>query len=288
LPEHFCSSRSRPLAFIAAVTLTLAASTGSCTLLSGVDALKEVECAETCEGGGGGANAQDGQDGQNAQDGETAGFCASLDPAPALCADFDEGGGYAAQFPQSNQPGSGHLGVNGAASTSRPDSFFATIDANSSGTQAEAYVSHSFTGQSSKLEYAFDLMLDGYVSGQWAVVAGIRLDAGAPLTLRLVVSSDGAEMEQSFPGADGGLVFVDAPLKPAPTPGVWTRIDITLSLTDRTVTVLVGGVNALASTSVDPTWPTSGALAVDLGFTYVATTSSGWSVRFDDVVVDPH
>jgi hypothetical protein len=227
----------------------------------------------------------------------TTAFCASLSPAPTLCVDFDEGGAFDALFPQLQQPSPGHVGADGAYFSSPPDSFYSKIDPGAS--LAEAYMSHHFTGMgsgtASTIEYAFDLLFEQYVPNSWATIAGISVGAGQAVQHDLViaVSSTAAEMEQSFVGVDGGLSFLDTPLSVAPSPNVWTRIDITLSLTQRTMTVTVGGVAALTNAPLDPTWTVFtggtgglGGITINLGVSYVASTASAWAVRYDNVVAD--
>ncbi len=274
---------------------TVAASNGDAGLTDGADAAPPAEASTPQDAGApadtGTPEAGTGEDAPFADAGTDATpppFCASLSPQPTLCDDFDEGTSFSPQFPQTVQPSTGHLGIDQAYASSSPASMFALVDQGTSGSQAVAYVQHTFSGSSTSFEIAFDVLLDQYVAGAFGVVTSIALNPSAqnPHFATMAIASTGAEMEQAFTGADGGNQFVDSTLNPAPSAKQWTRVDITLSLPQHRLTVLVGGVSALTSETLDSSWPASGAFAIQLGLTYVASTSGPWSARIDNVVVN--
>jgi hypothetical protein len=226
----------------------------------------------------------------------TTTFCASLSPAPTLCVDFDEGAAFDALFPQLQQPSAGHVGADGTQFSSPPDSFFSKIDKNA--LLPEAYMSHPFTGGNSgtatNIEYAFDLLFQQYVNDSNASVVRISLGRQQAWEhdLVLAVSSTGAEMEESFT-TDAGLSFVDTFLSVAPAPNTWTRVDITVSLLQQTMSVKVGGVAALTNQRLDSSWAifsggtgSLGGITIDLGMSYAASTNSAWVMRYDNVVAN--
>jgi hypothetical protein len=227
-------------------------------------------------------------------------FCASLSPQPTLCVDFDEGAPYNALFAQTT----GTVGADGTSYSSPPDSFFATISAGAS--LPASFMSHRFAsmgmfGMGSNIEYAFDLFLEQYVHGQSAVVGRILINAGTQWEhdLGLVVSDTSATVEESFAGADGGIVYIDTPLQVAPQPNKWTRVVVTLSPRQQTVTVTVGGAGALTNAPLDPSWSYGGGsgsgggfggfgngTSIYLGMDFVTSTSGPWAVRYDNVVAN--
>jgi hypothetical protein len=213
-------------------------------------------------------------------------FCASLPVAPVLCEDFDEGTPFDAQFTSTDQGAPGHVGADGAMFKTPPDSLFSTIDQGMAA--AYAFLARVFSGTSSRIEYAFDVMLVQAVSGQLVVPAAILVDEGLTTQHQVTLVLGGRnEVEQSFAGPDGGTIFVDTPLGVGPSLGQWSRVDIVVSLAQHTINVTVDGAAALTASPLDSSWPGAGTLSIDLGIAYVSDTSGPWSIRYDDVVVNP-
>jgi hypothetical protein len=215
-------------------------------------------------------------------------YCASLSPPPTLCADFDEGTAFDAEFTDKFVASTGHLGSDGAYDKSAPDSLFSSTDPSTPSVDAFAFLSRTFTGTGSRIELAFDVLVLQTVSGQHAVTAALLVDDSQPTQHQLaLVLGDSNEVEESFTAADGGGIFNDTLLAVSPSVGSWSHVDMVLSLPQRTVSVTVDGTAALTAAPLDPSWPASGALAVDVGIAYVSGTSGPWSIRYDNVVANP-
>lgn len=215
-------------------------------------------------------------------------YCASLSPAPVLCEDFDEGTAFDAKFTTKYVASTAHLGADGAYAKSAPDSLFSTTDTSTPFVNSYAFLSRSFTGTSTRVELAFDVLLLQTVQGAATVAAAVIADDGQATQHQLAfVLGSTNTVEESFAGADGGEVFLDTPLAVAPAVGTWSRVDIILSLAQRTVTVTVDGQNAINAGPLDPSWQTSGVLTVEVGMGYVSATSGPWAIRYDDVVANP-
>ena len=75
-------------------------------------------------------------------------------------------------------------------------------------------------------------------------------------------------------------------LSPAPPLNQRTHVDITIALVQQKMTVLVGQTSALSNGPLDASWPSSAAFAIQLGLTYVASTTGPWTARIDNVVVN--
>lgn len=218
----------------------------------------------------------------------SAHFCAFLSPAPVLCEDFDEGTAFDARFTAKFVASTAHLGADGAYAKTAPDSLFSSTDTSTPFVNSYAYLSRVFTGTGSRLELAFDVLLVQTVSGQSAVTAALIVDDGLPTQHQLAfVLGSLNEIEESFVAADGGSIFLDTQLAVSPTPGTWSRVDIVLSLPQRTATVTVDGAAAVTAAPLDSSWPASGVLTADVGIGYVSGTSGPWDIRYDDVVGQP-
>jgi hypothetical protein len=213
-------------------------------------------------------------------------FCASLLTPPVLCEDFDEGSPFNAQFSTIVEGASGHIGADSTYAKTAPDSLFANVDQGMSA--AYAYLRRAFGGTSSRIEYAFDVLLVQTASGQVVVTAAVLADEGLATQhqVALVLGSK-REVEQSFAGSGGNTVFVDTPLATWPSLGQWSHVDMVVSLATRTVSVTVDGASALTDAPLDPSWPTAGPLTINLGIAYTSGTTGPWSIRFDDVVANP-
>jgi hypothetical protein len=213
-------------------------------------------------------------------------FCASLTTAAALCEDFDEGNPFNAQFSTIVEGASGHVGADSAYSKSAPNSFFSNLDQNMP--MAYAYVRRVFSGTSSRVDYAFDVLLVQTVSAQSVVAAAILVDEGlgAQHQITLVFGAT-REVEESYTPSGGNTVFVDTALAAWPSLGKWSHVDWVVSLAAQTVSVTVDGTPALANAPLDPSWPASGPLGIRLGMSYATSTAGPWSIRYDDVVANP-
>lgn len=215
-----------------------------------------------------------------------ASFCATLSPTPAFCEDFDKGG-YAAQFTNSTTSVDGVLGADGLAFTSPPNSLFSKVGTKASNGEW-AYLTRTFTGTAKQVSYAFDLRLDAWGGGESGVMAGILLDEGTPNEHRLVlyVRSGKTALEELFTKPDGGAVVTsDHALAWAPKLGTWAHVVFSIDPAAKTCAAAIDGNADLTATAMDPSW-TPGAPSIEVGFSYIASNTSAWTARFDNVVVD--
>ncbi len=215
-------------------------------------------------------------------------FCSTLSPAPALCEDFDGTSSFDAQFSQDLVGSPNTIGADNTLSKSPPRSFFAHINAGSNPGRAYAYMFKTFAAPVARVSFAFDIMLVDVVSGESSVVAGIVVNDGMPTrhALALILSGVDAQTEESFV-AGGVTQYKDKVLSRFPVVKTWSRVEVDMALSPPTLTVKVDGTTTLDGVALDPSWPTSGSVQINLGVTYVTSTAGPWLVRYDNVVVDP-
>ena len=215
-------------------------------------------------------------------------FCSTLSPAPALCEDFDGTSSFDAQFSQDLVGSPNTIGADNTSSKSSPRSFFAHINAGSNPGRAYAYMFKTFAGPVTRISFAFDIMLVDVVSGESSVVAGIVVNDGMPTrhALALLLSGVDAQTEETFVAA-GVTQYKDKVLSRFPVVKTWSRVEVDMALSPPTMTVKVDGTTTLDGVALDPSWPTSGSVQINLGVTYVTSTAGAWLVRYDNVVADP-
>ncbi len=268
----------RWIVVVAVPTSVLAASACLFPNLSELsDGGQGVDACATC-GDADADVAADGSDG--------AAFCATLTPAPAFCEDFDEGS-YAAQFTNSTLSADGVLGSDGLAFTSPPNSLFSKVGTKTS-TGEWAYLTHVFTGTATQVSYAFDLRLDAWGGGESGVLAAITIDKDAPNEHRLELYVRGgiAALEEYFTTPDGGApVTNDHTLAWVPKLGAWTHVVFSVDSAAKTCAATIDGKADVTASAMDPSW-TPGTPSFEVGFSYIASNTSAWTARFDNVVVD--
>lgn len=215
-------------------------------------------------------------------------FCSTLSPAPALCEDFDGTSSFDAQFSQDLVGSPNTIGADNMSSKSPPRSFFAHINAGSNPGRAYAYMFKTFAAPVTRISFAFDIMMVDVVSGESSVMAGIGVNDGMPTqhALSLILSGVDAQTEESFAVA-GVTQYKDKVLSRFPVVKTWSRVQIDMALSPPTLTMTVDGTTTLDRVALDPSWPTSGSVQINLGVTYVTSTAGPWLVRYDNVVVDP-
>ncbi len=88
------------------------------------------------------------------------GFCASLSPAPKLCADFDEGAQVGVGWTLFDTSQGQSVSVDTTASVSPPGSFLSVVNSNN-GTGESARLAESLPVLSSHVHASFDLLFSG-------------------------------------------------------------------------------------------------------------------------------
>ncbi len=233
-------------------------------------------------------------DAANSPDGATSAFCASLNPQPLFCADFDEGS-YSASF-SSMTTTNGSLALDTAEFVSPPAALVATSNALTGPTgkvDTTLYRTFPLAGQTLTATLDVDLRVDrADAAPGGAVFAQIGLvdAAGAEYFVQLSetataagpLSGDFAEVYVPTTGPESYVGHGFAQTLPL---GTWTHV--TLSLT----APFAGGA-ATATLSFDGTEVQTNAIDVrvsnftpniGVGLPFSSSPSNGWTAVLDNV-----
>jgi len=234
-------------------------------------------------------------DGGTSDTGGGASFCASLSPKPLFCADFDEGSATAGWDSVSGQKGTASL--NTSESTSAPASMAIDTVAISSGqVDCAGYkLFPTLVNKALTMTLAFDVRFDATDAKKDAVIGSIQLNA-ANGTLY--------EVQVDVAMSTSGDLTVDVPELTTPTSGTETYVDHTLSKK-----LALGQWHHIVLLETAPASSGSGSLVVTIdgsqafsgsinvlvsswtpevimGTSYIASPSSAWSIRYDNVTFD--
>jgi hypothetical protein len=228
-----------------------------------------------------GDDAPAGADAPDAGADANLGFCASLSPAPRLCADFDEGQPLQAGWTLLDLYPAGMMAKLDTNALSPPGSFLSAI--NPSGAPSSARLQESVPALSSHVHVAFAMLLqptDGQFElcalhevTQTGATSGLfyKEEGGKLLTYLDTLSSDG--------GTTGIVHQLGAP------PSGWLHVEIDMDVSDTgTVVVKHDGVVVVNDTNVPTATPSRVQLFVELGY-YSSAAATG-TANFDNVVVD--
>lgn len=246
-----------------------------------IDDAKPIESGAEAGNDGGVDSSND------ADAGPEAGFCASLGGSHALCEDFDESTLFSQQFTSVNTSANGKIGNDTTIVKTPPRSVLSSIPALGSASGDDAHMKRLFTGTATKATYAFDFRVDSLpAGGPSGVFAQIIIDDAQPTrhALSIYVTDTYSAVEESITTADAGILYKDHQLAATIPIGKWVRISMGLDATARTCTVSVDGQTVLSSV-MDPSWK-AGTVTMDLGLSYVASETTAWQARYDDVVFD--
>ena len=224
----------------------------------------------------------------NADAAPEAGFCASLGGTHALCEDFDTTTAFSSQFTNVHLSTNGAIGNDTAIVKTPPRSLLASIPAEGTKTGDDAYMTRLFTSSATKATYAFDFRVDSMpAGGASGVFAAIIFDDGLPdhHTLAIYTTDTYSALEESFVAADGGITYKDHTLSINVPIGKWARVSFSLDASAHTCNVSIDGQPAIVNAPLDPSWK-AGTAAIDLGLSYVASETTAWQARYDDVVFD--
>lgn len=209
-------------------------------------------------------------DGSTPGDAATGPFCPSLNPAPTLCEDFDDGTPPTSSVPQ----------FGGSASCA--------IDAG-------AYVCQVPAGVSSVTNALLGIPITYDASAKKFVVSfAFRPDAAAPATGTLVIAraflsnahavsieltSENGPVIREQENPPGGLDVPSGNLASMPAAGAWTRYEMVLDVGAKTAALKANGAQIAA---MNLTGTQYDRFALNLGL----QSDSAFTARYDDVVMD--
>jgi len=257
------------------------------------------------DGGAGESGGSSGSSSGGASSGgdASAAFCASLSPAPTFCEDFEQAS-WASHWDQLIQQ-NGSVTVDSVLPFSnQPDSLLTQTSAALSGQATEADALKqlaAYQGKAIHLTASFEMNVqewDSASSGQVIAFEIIFKNSSAQFNQIVLnlgsLGSTGvtAQIAENAQGVDGGGAGYNSyPFGTHPPTKQWTKIDVDLVVASPTgsgsnvITVKLDGAPQLSQQALGV--PLQGGVPwVHLGIGYVATPSSGWAVRYDNLVVD--
>jgi hypothetical protein len=230
-------------------------------------------------------------------------YCASLVPAPLFCDDFDENTGdaatLAAQWDFLSSSG-GKATLSGGTFESPPEAMLVTTQPHNPFSDCAGY--KSFPAQASKkgvytLAFAIYLESPDTSNGANAVLSAIQLfDPSGTWDLQLEVyyatptTAQTLRLSENASPSDGGKnTYTEHPIPGTALPlGAWTRVEMVLDLTQpigplggNSATLVFNG-NPVVAEVVNVT-TAIGTPEIIVGVPYAASTTAGWTVRYDDV-----
>lgn len=226
-------------------------------------------------------------------EGTTGPFCASLNPKPSFCADFDEPpflGDWASVV--AIPPGEG--GLDPTVARSEPNAYAARSRACDGGTCSTgvATIRRNFGSSTFRAwRLSFDIYLETNPLGTASSgPLAISVDYNNVYAVHLFLVPQGSFLEQKVMNADGATTnnvhdnfdFQSVGLRQ------WRHIDISRTAVDGggTYTLLIDGTRAWVDGGVAIGGNLSAPTSMTLGFLGAAGNVDDWIVRLDNVVFD--
>jgi hypothetical protein len=223
-------------------------------------------------------------------------FCASLVPAPVFCDDFDVHA-LPGVWDSLTQMG-GTLALDTSSWVSPPHSLLATDSALAAGQPLNAALIKRFTlpAPPTTFTWSFELEPVAVDTTSMAAIVLASLDfddaGGDRYSVQFTLEQDGGpvrlRLEEQSALVGGGNTYVPHTL-PDPLPlGQWTNVKLVMTRTAATtasVQVTYGGTSELASTPLGMNVNAT-TLQLAIGSFYETEPSLGWTMRYDNVVLN--
>jgi hypothetical protein len=270
--------KSSPLAFAACAAAILAVPSCLLPSFSGFTGPRTAD---------GGASPADG--GASPGDG---GFCAKLSPAPAFCADFDEGNpvDFGWTEPDSNIGDAGFHGVDFGDAVS-PTGSRLVKNPGGSGRLVNSLLRDFPTSAGTWAHAAYDLRLEQLDPSENVLLSGLIFGPGPSDSehyyVELIASQDRATLQEEVAPADGGpRQFPQTALARGLPVGNWIHVEMIVDFAAQANTILVNGATALDRAPMAPSHRT-GLAGLEVGLSYFMVGTAGpATARFDNVVVE--
>ena len=235
-----------------------------------------------------------GQDGGAANDGGTTNdggtsnngtppagpFCSSLQPAPFFCDDFDQSPPLGLW--ERTEASGGSLRVDTSDAVSPPGSLLVTIPATTNPPPL-AFLSKATPGPVTEVTFSFDVKTDD-LSEQPPRTPSCLIETYGHAA-RLMLAAPTVFNELVYDTSGNVIASVDAP----PSAGIpareWTHVELHVELSPSPrATVKIGG-EVRADVALSSGWRRA-TVTARLGIYYADTPTSGWTVRFDNAVLE--
>lgn len=211
-------------------------------------------------------------------------FCASQDPAPALCDDF-EGAAINDRWTRAAPPGD-TVALDASASSPSPGQSL-LVEVPAGAPLDGAYLSTTVAGTYDEIHFGVDVYTEELPPGGPSNSHLLAIGVGDS-SLLLYVNGNATKLQEQY--QFNGTTNFDDKAEVAPT-GIraeeWTRVEIDLDLTDQgapKTSLKVGETVVVDSVPLVGAWP-AGAPTLTIGFPFL-TSSDARIVRYDNVVLD--
>jgi len=224
------------------------------------------------------------QGGAPKADAGSGGYCASLSPAPRLCADFDEG----ALGPDWSRVdvSAGATAILDATARTPPASFLSAFTLESAA-PVFARLEKTLPLEATYVHVGFDLLLDASVGSLELAVIYQRVADGTGYGL-FYKEDDGGKLllySKALPTEGGDVSERDDTIGVPPTD--WVRVEIDVSFgDDGSYIVKHDGAVVVSEAHLPTATPSRVDQSVAIGFNTPKTASG--RAHFDDVVIDWH
>ena len=226
-------------------------------------------------GGSGGADA----------DADAGPFCASLNPAPTLCSDFDQQD-LPAGWDGLAQWGGCVAVLDSGASVSAPRSLSITSPVLGDSEQCASALEGAFPQPTSTLVIELDVYVEVFDSPEWVHLVVVQLNGAEGFDeIVLRMRTNEASVTEGAILNDGGLLNSGHPVANVPAVGQWSHVRWELSFGGSTA---FSNVNVNGTSSGDSIHAKSFVGPVDLqvGVAGVVGPLQSQVLRFDNIVVD--
>jgi hypothetical protein len=217
--------------------------------------------------------------------GQTSTWCMQLSPAPAFCADYDEGqllGAFAMgsvfQVPPPNVGGGGSVSLDMTNPSSPPASCAAAVDVLGDADVAARFENPFTIMNTDSARLRFDMRIDADDPNQ-AYVADVFFNSGSSQEyVQLSISQGGGFIRWQGALTSGKKFFMEPPV------GVWTRdIEVTGNVKTGTLDLQIGG-QPVASLTASLPFNTSDSSSFFMG---LHCFQGSKRITFDNVVFTP-
>jgi hypothetical protein len=218
-------------------------------------------------------------------DAEPGPFCASLNPAPTLCSDFDAQS-LPAGWDGLMQWGGCTAIVDSAASKSMPSSVSFSAPALADGEQCAVALETSLAQPTTSLVIEFDIYPEAFNAPYWVVLATIEMSsAEGDNVLMLRMRAGQAAVAEDSTLSDGGKDYANHSLAEVPPVGQWSHVrwEITFGGASAFSNVTVNGKSSGGSINANDFL---GPVEIDLGVVAIVGPGDAQVLRYDNVVVD--
>ena len=220
-------------------------------------------------------------------------YCLSLSPAPTFCDDFDEGTPVGASWTNDMTTLKSTVTLGQAIVRSAPNAMVATTPPQSgTGSYPAAFLEKDFTGTAHQVVFTADVYIeqaDPTYMGAGATIMIIGFDGGL---LRLNTHADtSTSVFDDYANPDGGAndLYAGPPEGFNVPQHQWVRFVMTADADMKTIGLTMN-TGSGPQAVVPPGWPVPQNMGsnakVFAGLYYANTTTSGWIVHYDNVVVN--